>query len=68
MRGVVPLMLVALMVLGLPVFLEPDMGTASLLVFTAFGMLFCAGARLEHLVLVGMTLLPPIALAVGASA
>jgi cell division protein FtsW len=67
-RGVVPLMLVALIVLGMPVFLEPDMGTASLIVFTALGMLFCAGARLEHLVLVGLMLMPPIAIAVGASA
>ena len=28
---------------------EPDMGTASLLVFTAFAMFFAAGARLMHL-------------------
>ena len=44
------------------------MGTASLLVFTAFGMLFCAGARIVHLVLALLALLPPVALAVGASA
>jgi cell division protein FtsW len=44
------------------------MGTASLLMFTAFGMLFCAGARIEHLVIVGITLLPPVAIMVGSSA
>ena len=67
-RGVVPLMAVALLVLGLPIFLEPDMGTASLVVFSAFGMLFCAGARLEHLVVTGLAMLPEIAIAVGSSA
>jgi cell division protein FtsW len=40
----VPVALMAVLVLK-----EPDMGTASLLVFTAFAMFFAAGARLEHL-------------------
>ncbi len=66
-RGVVPLMAVALLALGLPIFLEPDMGTASLIVFTALGMLFVAGARWEHLLVVTMSLFPPIAFAVGTS-
>jgi cell division protein FtsW len=66
-RGVVPLLAVALLALGLPIFLEPDMGTASLVVFAALGMLFVAGARFEHLVLVGFALLPPIAVAIGSS-
>jgi cell division protein FtsW len=66
-RGVVPLLLVACGVLAMPIFLEPDMGTASLVVFTAFGMLFCAGARVEHLVLAASALIPPIAFYVGAS-
>ncbi len=66
-RGVVPALLVAAM-LAVPILLEPDMGTASLVMFTAFGMLFCAGARIEHLALAVFALLPPVALAVGASA
>jgi cell division protein FtsW len=66
-RGVVPALLVAA-VLAVPILLEPDMGTASLVMFTAFGMLFCAGARIEHLVVAVFALLPPVALAVGASA
>jgi cell division protein FtsW len=66
-RGVAPLMVVALLALGLPIFFEPDMGTASLIVFTAVGMLFVAGARFEHLVLVGFALLPPIVAAIGSS-
>lgn len=62
-RGVVPLMgLVALMA-GL-IYFEPDMGTASLLVFVAFAMLFAAGARLEHLALVVIATLPPALLMV----
>jgi len=65
-RGVVPSLLVAVL-FAVPILLEPDMGTASLIMFTAFAMLFCAGARLEHLVLMMMVLLPPIALTVGAS-
>jgi cell division protein FtsW len=66
-RGVVPSLLVAAL-LAVPILLEPDMGTASLVMFTAFGMLFCAGARFEHLALAMLALLPPVALAVGASA
>ncbi|MGA2393142.1 MAG: putative lipid II flippase FtsW [Candidatus Lustribacter sp.] len=66
-RGVVPALLVSAL-LAVPILLEPDMGTASLVMFTAFGMLFCAGARIEHLALAVLALLPPVALAVGASA
>ena len=66
-RGVVPRCCVAAL-LAVPILLEPDMGTASLLMFTAFGMLFCAGARVVHLALATLALLPPVALAVGASA
>lgn len=67
-RGVVPLMLVAVVTLALPIFFEPDMGTASLVMFTAMGMLFCAGARIEHLAVTVLVLLPGAALAVGSSA
>jgi cell division protein FtsW len=66
-RGVVPSLLVAAL-LAVPILLEPDMGTASLVMFTAFGMLFCAGARFEHLAISAIVLLPPVALEVGASA
>lgn len=66
-RGVVPALLVSALI-AVPILLEPDMGTASLVMFTAFGMLFCAGARIEHLALAVLALLPPVALAVGASA
>jgi cell division protein FtsW len=66
-RGVVPCLLVTC-ALAIPVLLEPDMGTASLLVFTAFAMLFCAGARYEHLALSGLAMLPVVALAIGSSA
>jgi len=66
-RGVVPCLLVAAAI-AVPILLEPDMGTASLVMFTAFGMLFCAGARIEHLALTALALLPAVALMVGSSA
>ena len=66
-RGVVPLLFVAA-ALALPILFEPDMGTASIVFFTAIAMLFCAGARIEHLVLVTLAILPPVALAVLSSA
>ena len=46
--GVFPLLGVTLAMAGLVV-KQPDLGTASLLVFTAFTLLFVAGARLVHL-------------------
>jgi cell division protein FtsW len=66
-RGVVPVLLVAAM-LAVPILVEPDMGTASLVMFTAFGMLFCAGARIEHIALTLLALVPAVAFEVGASA
>ena len=66
-RGVVLIFFVTLLV-ALPVFFEPDMGTASLMIFTAFAMLFTAGARIEHLVLSALAMLPAVLLAVGSSA
>ena len=65
-RGVWPILVVTL-ALALPVLLEPDMGTASLLIFTAFTMLFVAGARVEHLMLVVLAMLPAVAITVGSS-
>jgi cell division protein FtsW len=66
-RGVGPVLFVTA-ALAVLILFEPDMGTASILVFTAFAMLFCAGARLEHLVLAALAMLPAIALEIGRSA
>ena len=66
-RGVVPLLVVAAFI-AMPIFVEPDMGTASLVVFTALGMLLCAGMRFEHFILVVLAMLPAVVLAVGTSA
>lgn len=62
-RGVVPL---CFLVFGMAmlVMMEPDLGTASLLVMAAFAMLFAAGARIPHLVAVLLVTLPPAALSV----
>ena len=65
-KGVFPVLVVTLM-LAVPVFLEPDMGTASLMLFTAFAMIFAAGARIEHLIMCALAMLPAAALAVGSS-
>jgi cell division protein FtsW len=66
-RGLFPVLLITL-ALAMLVLKEPDMGTASLLVFTAFAVLFCAGARIEHLGVTALALVPPIALIIGSSA
>ena len=65
-RGLGPLMFVTVLMAGL-VLAEPDMGPASLLVFTTFAMLFAAGARWEHLVAIVLVTLPPTVLMVLAS-
>ena len=49
-RGRRPAAASSTLLIAVPVFIEPDMGTASLLVFTAFAMLFGAGCAVEHLV------------------
>lgn len=49
----IPVFLMALLVVK-----EPDMGTASLLILTAFAMFFAAGARLAHLVAIMLVTLP----------
>ncbi len=65
-RGLVPLCVpVALM--AVLVLKEPDMGTASLLLFIAFALFFAAGARVVHLVAVALTTVPFAALTVLAS-
>jgi cell division protein FtsW len=65
-RGLFPLCLLVFF-MALLVLMEPDMGTASLLVFTAFAMFFAAGARIEHLAMIAMVTLPPTVLMVLAS-
>ena len=64
--GVFPLVAVTFF-LAFLVDREPDMGTASLLVFTAFVMLFVAGARIPHLLTVVLAVAPAVALTVGSS-
>ncbi len=65
-RGLIPLcapvFLTAMLVL-----IEPDIGTSSLLIFTAFAMFFAAGARIEHLLMVIAVTVPPAALAIMSS-
>jgi cell division protein FtsW len=65
-RGLFPLCLLVFF-MALLVLMEPDMGTASLLVFTAFAMFFAAGARFEHLAMIAMVTLPPAILTIVAS-
>jgi cell division protein FtsW len=65
-RGVFPLLLVTA-VIAMLVLVEPDMGTASLLIFTAFAMIFSAGARVEHLVMSALAILPIVAIEIGRS-
>jgi cell division protein FtsW len=65
-RGLVPLCVpVALM--AVLVLKEPDMGTASLLLFVALALFFAAGARLVHLAAVVLAMVPFAAFTVLAS-
>ncbi|HTV74302.1 MAG TPA: putative lipid II flippase FtsW [Candidatus Acidoferrales bacterium] len=64
--GVVPLAAVTA-VLTVLVLVEPDMGTASLLAFTAGAMLFAGGARRSHLLAIALVTLPPVIMLVLAS-
>jgi cell division protein FtsW len=65
-RGLWPLLLVTFALAGL-VLVEPDMGTATLVVFVAFAVIFVAGARLPHLLAVLLATAPPLAFFVLAS-
>jgi len=65
-RGLVPLC-VPVAIMAVLVLKEPDMGTASLLIFVAFALFFAAGARVVHLVAVVVATLPFAALTVFAS-
>ena len=65
-RGLAPLC-IPVFFTAMLVLIEPDIGTSSLLVFTAFAMLFAAGARIEHLLMVIAVTLPPAAIAIMSS-
>ena len=65
-RGLFPLCL-PVVFFAMLILVEPDMGTASLIIFTAFAMFFAAGARIEHLLMIVMVTLPPAILAILAS-
>jgi cell division protein FtsW len=65
-RGLFPLC-VPVIAMAMLVLKEPDMGTASLLVFTALALFFAAGARLVHLAAVLFVTVPFAALTVLAS-
>jgi len=56
-RGVLAPLLVVGGVAGL-VMLEPDMGTATVLTIIALGLLFLGGAKIPHLLCLGLSLLP----------
>lgn len=56
-RGLLPALAVAAVPVGL-IFLEPDFGTAASLMATSVLVLFAAGARLSHLVGIGLAVLP----------
>ncbi len=58
-RGFLPLLLLALVMGGLVV-LEPDLGSATLLVLLAMVLLFLGGARLSHLGLTVLAALPSL--------
>ncbi len=60
-HGVFPLAFVTGL-MAMLVIKQPDFGTASLLAFTAATMFFVAGARIEHLLLVGAAVTPPAVL------
>jgi cell division protein FtsW len=62
-RGLFPLC-VAVLIVAMAIFMEPDMGTASLIIFVSFAMFFAAGARIEHLALIVLATVPPAILAV----
>ena len=65
-RGLFPLC-VPVAIMAVLVLKEPDMGTASLLLFTALALFFAAGARLVHLAAIVLTTVPFAVLTVLAS-
>lgn len=64
--GILPHLIIGGLFLGL-ILLEPDLGTALILGLILFLMLYVSGAKLSHLLLVGLLALPAVALAVAGS-
>lgn len=62
-KGLFPLC-IPVVIIAMAILMEPDMGTASLIVFTAFAMFFAAGARIEHLAMILLVTVPPVVLAI----
>jgi cell division protein FtsW len=62
-HGFIPPLVVAGVLIGL-ILIEPDMGTASVIGLVTLGLLFVGGARLGHLMLIGLAALPLIYLLV----
>jgi len=56
-RGFLPPLVVVGLIVGLIV-IEPDMGTATVIGWVTLGLLFMGGARLGHLMLIGLAALP----------
>jgi len=65
-KGLFPLC-VPVIIMAVLVQKEPDLGTASLLVLTAFAMFFAAGARVVHLIGITLAIIPPVVLTIIAS-
>jgi cell division protein FtsW len=65
-QGVFPICAIA-GIIAVLILVEPDMGTASLIAFTCAVMLFSAGARIEHMILVALAMVPPVAFLVMSS-
>ncbi len=61
LTGTLPFLVITVPVVVL-VLLEPDLGTASILAFTAFTMFYLAGANLLHLVLMAAAAVPAVIL------
>ena len=61
LSGTVPFLVIVVPVVVL-VLLEPDLGTSSVLAFTAFTMFFLAGANVLHLLALGAAAIPMVAL------
>ena len=62
-RGFAPPLVVVGILIGLIV-IEPDMGTAAVIGLVTLGLLFAGGARLGHLMLIGLVTLPALYLLV----
>lgn len=59
--GTVPFLVITGPIIAL-VLLEPDLGTSSVIAFTAFTMFFLAGANILHLVALALAAVPAVAL------